>query len=680
MQATDTSPQRRKKSRREFTIDTPRDVLVDTLIEKEYKIRRMQGLFADALQLLQDTERRTAEAEARILDTAKGLERLKQCRINPLDDTWNMKQGVTEAQWYATHAQETLAEKTNTFSDLFEDAGHSVDETTRADLLRDQHADALATARGVDGLWRSRATLQSKPQQTATVADPVSVPSNTDANTHHITSINIRSRPPSTPVTPSTYSECSQETPHPSLTDIQPRANRPYRMRRAHSVSGATCPPDAIRDNLRHVENSCATFQTPNTTLKSLLSESKALPSEIINSSSRKRRLSLTERMLDIGKTIFCPSSTAAGLPADPWRPTEHTVAPRLKPRPPRRYSVDSDKSLPPPVPPKDYPSTRKERLLLADDLRYGAAAKEMFNYTESITESKERDTSAYLGPDRVHREAATMLAYPDRRDSRSPRTSLLSTTATPTVADAHSRRSSRVTSSTLIASTSSDGEPNAISSAPRVSLSPPTVPSIMVTPPLRATSIEDLPSASLSRKRHGRSSSGNPLVMKNSPDNLASKSPKHLIGSPPNPPASLLLSPDTCRTPRTRRSSSRATHRQKDTENRSSQLTGTPVCGEVHQEPVSNGKRSTVNRGHKVKKPMARPPDFPLPIPPPIDVASTTARPSHYEGPPKNTGNVSAPKKSLVYKSSLIAPDANIILSSEMKTLRRVKRQVLRV
>ncbi|KAK0473999.1 hypothetical protein IW261DRAFT_1569366 [Armillaria novae-zelandiae] len=678
MQATDTSSQRRKKSHREFTIDTPRDVLVDTLIEKEYKIRRMQELFADALQLLQDTERRTAEAEARILDTAKGLERLKQCRVNPLDDTRNMKQDNIEAQWWATHGQDALAEKTNSLSHLLDDAGYGIDEATRAHLIRDQHAEALATARGVDGLW-SRATPQSKPQQTTTVADPVSVPSNPDENTHHITSGNIRSRPPYTPATSSTYSEYSQETPHPSLTDIRPRANRPYRMHRAHSVSGATCPPDAIRDSLRHVENSCATSQTPNTTLKSLLSESKVLPSDIIDSSSRKRRLSLTERMLDISKAIFCPSSTVAGIPADPWRPTEHTAAVHFKPRPPRRYSVDSDKSLPPPVPPKDYPSTRKERLLLADDLRYGAAAKEIFNYRESITENKERDTSAYLGPDRVHREAAAMFAYPDRRDSRSPRTSLLSTTATPTVADAHSRRSSHVASSTLAGSTSSDGEPHATSSAAaRVGLSPPKVPSIMVTPPSRTTSIEDLPSASLSRKRHGRSSSGAPLVMKLSPDNQASKSPKHLIGSPSNPPASLLLSPDTCRTPRARRSSSRATrtHRQKDTENRSSQLTGTAVCGEVHQESPSNGKRSPVNRGYKVKKPMTRP----LPIPPPTDVSSTTARPSHYEGPPNNTGNVSTPKKPLLHKFPQIAPDAKIILSSEIKTLRRVKRQVLRV
>lgn len=638
----------------------------------------MQGLFTDALQLLQDTQRRTAEAEARILDTAKGLERLKQCRVNLLDDTWDVKQGTIEAQWWATHRQGTLAEKTDLLSHLLDEVRHSVDEATHAHLVRDQHAEALATARGVDGLWRSRATLQSTPQQTTTVADPVSVASNPDENTHYFTSGNIRSRPPSTPATPSTYSERSQETPHPSLTDIRPRANRPYRMRRAHSVSGATCPPD-IRDNLHHVENSCAIFQTPSTTLRSLLSESKALPSEIIDSSSRKRRLSLTERMLDFGKAIFCPSSTIAGLPADPWRPPEHTVAPCLKPRPLRRYSVDSDKSLPPPVPPKDYPSTRKERLLLADDLRYGAAAQEMFNYRESINESKERDTSAYLGPDRVHREVAAMLAYPDRRDSRSPRTSLLSTTATPTVADAHSRRSSRVTSSTLAASTFNDGEPNATSSL-RVSLSPPTVPSIMVTPPSRTTSIEDLPSASLSGKRHGRSSSGAPLVMKISPDNQASKSPKHIIGSPPNPPASLLLSPDTCRTPRTRRSSSRATHRQKDTENRSSHLTGTLVCGEVHQEPTSNGKRSPVNRGSKVTKPMTRPPDLPLPIPPPIDVASTTARPSHYEGPPHNIGTVSALKKPLVKKSPQIVPDANMILSSDMKTLRRVKRQVLRV
>ncbi|KAK0441387.1 hypothetical protein EV421DRAFT_730295 [Armillaria borealis] len=680
MQTTDTSPQSRKKSRRDFTIDTPRDVLVDTLIEKEYKIRRMQGLFAEALQLLQDTERRTAEAEARILDTAKGFKRLKQCRINLLDDTWNVKQDIIEAQWWATRGQEELAEKTNLLSHLLDEAGHAVDEAVRAHLVHDRHAEALATARGVDGLWRSHATLQSEPQQTATVAGPVSALSSPDENTHCVTSGNIRSRPPSTPATPSTYSECSQETPHPTLTDIRPRTNRPYRMRRAHSVSGTTCPPDAIRDNLRHVENSHATFQTPNTALKSLLSESKALPSEIIESSPRKRRLSLTERMLDIGKAIFSPSSAVAGATADPWRPTGHIVAAGLRPRFPRRYSVDSDKSLPPPVPPKDYPSTRKERLLLADDLRYGTAAKEIFHYTETIIASKERDTSAYLGPDKVHREAAAMLAYPDRRDSRSPRTSLLSTTATPTVADTHSRRSSRVTSPTLVASLSSDGEPNATTPAPRVGLSPQTVPSIMVTPPSRTTSIEDLPSASFSRKQHAHSSSRAPLSMRLSPGNRASEFPKHFNGTPSNPPASLLLSPETCRTPRTRRSNSRVTHRQKDTENRSSQLAGAPACAQVNQAPTSTSKRSPVDLGYKVKKPMTRPPDLPLPIPPPIDVSPATVRPSHYEGPPNNIGNVPAPKKPLVYKSPRIAQDADIILSSEINTLRRVKRQVLRV
>lgn len=271
------------------------------------------------------------------------------------------------------------------------------------------------------------------------------------------------------------------------------------------------------------------------------------------------------------------------------------------------------------------------------------------------------------------------MLAYPDRRDSRSPRSSLLSTTATPTVADAHSRRSSRVTSPTLVASMSSDGEPNATSPASRAGLSPQTVPSILVTPPSRTTSIEDFPSASLSRKQHAHSSSRAPLSMRLSPDNRASNSPKHLNGTPSNPSASLLLSPETCRIPRSRRSNSRVTHRQKDTENRSSQLTGTPVCGQVHQDPASSSKGSPVDLGYKVKKPLPRPPDLPLPVPPPIDVSSTTARLSHYEGP-NNMGNVPAPKKPLVYKSPRISQDAIIILSSEMKTLRRVKRQVLRV
>ncbi|PBK83181.1 hypothetical protein ARMGADRAFT_681642 [Armillaria gallica] len=676
MQATDTSPQPRKKSRRDYTIDTPRDVLVDTLIEKEYKIRRMQGLFADALQLLQDTERRTAEAEARILDTAKGFKRLKQCRVNLLDDTWNVKQDAIEAQWWATRGQEELAEKTNLLSLLLDEAGHAENEAARAHLIRDQHSEALATAQRVDRLWRSYATLQSEAQQTATVADPVSAPSSPDENTHHVASGNIRSRPPSTPATWSTYSECSQETLLSTLTDIRPRTNRPYRMRRAHSVSGATCPPDGIRDSLRHVENSRATLQTPDTALKSLISESKALPSEIIESPSRTRRLSLTERMLDTGKAIFSPSSAVAGIPADPWRPTGHIVSADLKLSFPRRYSVDSDDSLPPPVPPKDYPSIRKERLLLADDLRYGAAAKEIFHYRETTIASKERDTSAYLGPDRFHREAAAMLAYPDRRNSRSPRTSLLSTTATPTVADAHSRRSSRVTSPTLAASLSSEGEPNATSPAPTVGLSPQTVPSILVTPPSRTTSIEDLPSASFSRKQHAHSSSRAPLSMRLSPDNRASNSPKHFNGTPP---ASLLLSPETCRTPRSRRSNSRVTHRQKDTENRSSQLTGTPVCSQVHQDPAPSSKRSPVDLGYKVKKPLPRPPDLPLPVPSPIDVSSTTARLSHYEGT-NNMGNVPAPKKSLVYKSPRISQDAIITLSSEMKSLRRVKRQVLRV
>ncbi|KAK0185985.1 hypothetical protein F5146DRAFT_1143551 [Armillaria mellea] len=668
MQATDTSPQRRRKSRREFTIDTPRDALVDTLIEKEYKIRRMQGLFADALQLLQETERRTAEAKTRMLRTAEGFERLKECRVNLLNDNWNAKPDTIEARWWATHGQEELVEKTSLLSHLLDETGQAVDEAACAHLIREQHAEALATARGMDNLWRYHATMRSEPQQTATVAGPAcALSSPAEQRAHDITPGNIRSRPPSKSTTPSTYSECSQQTLHPTLTDIRPRTNRPYRMRRAHSVASATRPPDAIRDNLCHVENSCVTPQTPNTALKSLLYESQALPSEIIDSSPRKRRLSLTERVLDIGKAIFSPSSTVAGVPADPWRPAEHVLAAHSKPRLPRRSSVDSDKSLPPPVSPKDYPSTRKERLLLADDLRYGAAAKEIFHYREAIIANKERDTSAYLGPDKAHREAAAMFAYPDRRDSRSPRTSLLSTTTTPTVTDENSRRSSRITSSTLVASISSDGDLNAISPAPKFGLSPPTVPFNNGDPAIT--------------RRDAHSGSGGSPPMRRSLDNGASKFPKHLIGGLPNPPASLLLSPETCRTPRARKSNSRATHGKKETEIRSSQLTSTPGCGQVYQEPATTSERSPVNRGYKVKKRMTRPPDLPLPVPPPIDVSSATAHPSHYEGPPKNIENVPAPKKLSIDKSPWIAQDADIsTLSSEIKTLRRVKRQVLRV
>ncbi|KAK0210151.1 hypothetical protein DFS33DRAFT_264111 [Desarmillaria ectypa] len=256
------------------------------------------------------------------------------------------------------------------------------------------------------------------------------------------------------------------------------------------------------------------------------------------------------------------------------------------------------------------------------------------------------------------------MLAYPDRRDSRSPRTSLLSTSTTPTTVDTPSRRSSRVASSTVAASLSSDGEPP----DPRVGLSPQIVPSITVTPPSCTTSLDDLPSSLLSRKRDADSSSRARPPMKLSPENRASRSPKHLIGGPSNPPASLLLSPETCRTPRPRRSNSSVAHKQRD-ENQPSRLTRTPVCAQVYREPAST------------KKPTTRCSDLPLPIPPPlIDVSSATIHTSHYDGLPNHIRKVPASKELLVNQSHRITQDANIPRASEGKTLRRVKRQVLRV
>ncbi|KAK0455188.1 uncharacterized protein EV420DRAFT_587541 [Desarmillaria tabescens] len=548
MQATDARSQSRKKSRREFTTDTPRDVLIDALKEKEYKIRRMQGLFVDALQLLHDTERRTVEAESRIADTAKGLDKLNQYRSKLLDDTWKVKQETSEDRWWATRGQEERAEKTNLLSHLLEGVGQTVDEAASERHIRVQNAEALATARRVDRLWshevqnpKRNNPLQSEAQQVALVAAPVSLPPNSDGNAHHLASESVRSRVPSTPTTPPTYPESLQESLHSTLLDTRPRTSRPYRMRRSQSVSSPAYSNDiAGRGSLHSVENSCITSQSSDSHLESLLSEPGALPSEIIGSSLRKRRPSLTERLFDIGKATFSPSNAVTETPVDPWCPTGHITAAH-KPKFHRRSSVDSENSLPPPVPPKSYPSTRKERLLLADDLRYGAAAKEISHYRENLISSKERDTSAYLGPDKIHREAAAMLAYPDRLDSRSPRTSLHSTSTT---VDTPSRRSSRIASSTAAASLCSDGEPpNPSSSASRVGLSPQTVPSITVTPPSRTTSMDDLSSPSLSRKQAGDSSSRAPPPTRLSPDNRASGSPKHLISGPSNPPASLLLS-----------------------------------------------------------------------------------------------------------------------------------------
>ncbi|KAK0210152.1 hypothetical protein DFS33DRAFT_1270240 [Desarmillaria ectypa] len=330
MQATITRPQPRKKSRREFTIDTPRDVLIDALIEKEYKIRRMQGLFVDALQLLQDTERRTVESESRIAHTAKYLDKLNEYRFNLLDDTWKVKQDISEDRWCATRRQEELAEKANLFSHLLDGVEQKGDEAARALLIRAQNAEALATARGVDRLWKHgiqdqkrNIPPQSEAQQVATVATPVSVPPNSDDNAHYLALRNVRSRQPSTPTTPSTYPESLQETLHSTLPDTCPRTSRPYRMHRSQSISAVENCNDVTQGNLHFVESGTITSQSSDIHLESLLSEPRALPSEIVVSSPRTRRLSSTERILDIGKAIFSPSNAVTEIPADPWRPLD---------------------------------------------------------------------------------------------------------------------------------------------------------------------------------------------------------------------------------------------------------------------------------------------------------------------------------------------------------------------
>ncbi|KAG7453123.1 uncharacterized protein BT62DRAFT_925665 [Guyanagaster necrorhizus] len=187
------------------------------------------------------------------------------------------------------------------------------------------------------------------------------------------------------------------------------------------------------------------------------------------------------------------------------------------------------------------------------------------------------------------------MLAYPDRRYSCSPRTSVLSTTAT---IDTPSRRNSHAASSTLVASLSSCGKPPNSSSPPlSVGLSPHPLPIRTITSPSRTTSMDDL------GKQDADGSSLAPLPKKRSLDNRGSKS-------------SLEMSRET--------RPWRLSHRQKDKKSQSAQLTHTVVHKQGYRPPTSTGKRFPVY----YKKPARRSLDVPLPAP----ASSAMARTSHYE------------------------------------------------